>query len=357
VLVSLEVGLFAARYAPHLLGRDVAAATPMLFVVFALWLARGCPRPAWVASIVVLAIVALVVGAPWNELVAKVAAPDTFGIALFLRHGFAEPATLIAIGVAAALVLFRFVPRRASLLLAALVFGMLVVSSVSASNLIADNVRYAQENLVGAPRDWIGRSTSQPVAYVYAGDLESWNVVWEQRFWNPQIRDVVSIAPYFVPGPLPSSRQISMPADGEIPISDRFVVANDEISFAGTPVAHQSRGTLDYGLTLWKLDPPAQLTAITHGVKPNGDIIGDAGVTAYGCRGGQLQLTLLPKATNTLEVFLDGKRALTASIGGRTYWNGTVYVPRSHTSNVCTFTIKGGLLLGSTRIVFQPAEP
>ena len=97
------------------------------------------------------------------------------------------------------------------------------------------------------------------------------------------------------------------------------------------------------------------MVQVTHGVKPNGDIIGRADVTAFDCRGGQLQLTLLPKASQTVSVFLGGKQLLHASLAGVPYWNGTVYVPSSYQPNRCEFTIVGGELLGSTRIAFVPA--
>lgn len=353
LLVSLQVGLFAARFAPHLLGRDLAALPPILFVVFALWLDRGCPRPKVVASAVVLVTAAIVLGASWNTLTAGVALPDTMGIAIFQEVRFAQPATLVAIGAAATLLLFRFLPRRAWIVLPATVLAILVGSSVAASNRVALNVHYAQRALVGSPRTWIANTTSDPVTYLYNGDVESWNVVWQQRFWNPNIDDVVSLAPSFVPGPLPSSSQIRIPDSGRLPIHTRYVVANDRDTLVGTPVAHQDRGPEDYGLTLWRIDPPARLLSVTHGVQPNGDIIGSAGVTAFGCRGGQLQLTLIPKASTTVTVSLDGESILNANIGNLEFWNGTAYVPASHTSGRCDFTITGGLLLGSTRIVFQ----
>jgi hypothetical protein len=205
--------------------------------------------------------------------------------------------------------------------------------------------------MVGTPRDWIERATAQPVAYVYAGDPADVNVVWQQRFWNPRIAEVVSVAPSAVPGPI-RTKKIVPAADGRLPITERLAVANNLTTFVGTPVANQDRG-LDYPpLTLWRLDGAPRLNSVENGVKPNGDIIGSAGVTAYGCRGGTLQLTLLPKATDALVVALDGRVALRARIGGRDYWNGSVSVPAAHTSDVCHFTIRGGLLLGSTRIVF-----
>jgi hypothetical protein len=351
VLVVLQVGLFAARYAPHLLGRDLSALPPVLSLVFALWLARGSPRPAVVASVVVLAVGALVLAAPWDDLVAANALPDTMGLASFLGRSGASPATEIAIGVAAGLVLVRFAPRRLALVLPALVLATLVATSVSASNLVSAKVRFDQAAMLGTPRDWIQQTVRKPVAYLYNGDAASWNVVWQQRFWNPRIVEAVSLRPFVVPGPLPS-RVVDAPPDGRLGIPERYVVANDRDVLVGTPVAHQNRGTEQYGLTLWHVTPPARISTITYGVKPNGDIIGSASLTAYDCRGGELQMTLLPKATDTLDVTLDGKQALQAHIGGRDYWNGTVPVPAGHTSNICHFSISGGLLLGSTRLAF-----
>src|SRR5581483_6028496 len=122
VLVVAQVGLFAARFAPHLLGRDLSPIPPLLCLVFAVWLARGCPRPLLTASAAVAAVAAIVIAAPWNTLVVDTALPDTMDIALFLRTS-AKPESEIAIGVAIAVLLVRFVPRRARLVLPALVLA------------------------------------------------------------------------------------------------------------------------------------------------------------------------------------------------------------------------------------------
>jgi hypothetical protein len=91
---------------------------------------------------------------------------------------------------------------------------------------------------------------------------------------------------------------------------------------------------------------------VRTGIKPNGDMFTSAQIVAWGCSGGQLQLTLIPKATNDVAVDLNGENVLRAHIGGLEYWNGTVHVPPTQSSDTCVFTIRGGLLLGSTRIVF-----
>jgi Dolichyl-phosphate-mannose-protein mannosyltransferase len=355
VLVVLQVGLFAARFAPHLLGRDLAAIPPILFVVFGLWLARGCPRPWITASGAVIVVAGVVIAAPWNSLVADVAVPDTMDIALFLRTS-AKPESEIAVGVALAVLLIRFVPHRVRLVLPCLVLAFLVLTSVEGSNLVSAKVAFDQAAIVGTPRDWIQRAATSDVAYVFDGDIAKWNTVWQQRFWNPRITQVVSLAPFDVPGPLPD-RQLLTPASGNLGISQRYVVANDRNVFVGKPVAHQDRGTEHFGLTLWLLNGRPRIESILTGTQPNGDITGGkASITAYGCRGGQLQLTLLPKSSSGVSIYLDGKLAVHATFHGQPYWNGTAYVPPNFRSDVCQFTIKpDGLLLGSTRIAFVQA--
>jgi hypothetical protein len=352
VLVVVQVGLFSARYAPHLLGRDLAALPPVLFLVFAAWLARDAPRTTIAASAAVLAVAIVAIAAPWNTLVVDEALPDTLGIASLLRESSMTAASQVAVIVAVVLALVRFVPRRLAPLLVLVVGAILVVSCVSASNLVSEKVRFDQAALVGTPRDWIQRATDANVAYVYNGDLSSWNVVWQQRFWNPRIAHVVSLKPFGVPGPLPQ-RQIATPDDGRLGIEDRYVVANDADTFVGAKVAHQSRGPDSPGLTLWRVTPPARISTIETGVKPNGDIYSSASVTAFDCRGGTLALTLLPKATSVVHVLLEGRPVLRADIGGLPYWNGSVPVPASHRLGVCHFTITGGTLLGSTQIAFN----
>src|SRR5581483_12474366 len=144
--------------------------------------------------------------------------------------------------------------------------------------------------------------------YVFAGDMADVNIVWQQRFWNSRIRDVLALPPYAVPGPLPSRQQAPAP-DGRLAISERFVVANADLTFVGQPVAQHDRGADYPPLVLWRLAGPPRIATSRTGVKPNGDMFGTAQIVAWGCRGGQLQLTLIPKSTSDVSVDLNGVRA------------------------------------------------
>ena len=101
-------------------------------------------------------------------------------------------------------------------------------------------------------------------------------------------------------------QRVTVPVSGRLPIRDRLVVASGADELVGTAVAHQSLGLDSSGLNLWRLDGPAALSTITRNIKPNGDMLGTGEVVAYNCQGGSLNLTLLPKETDLLEIDLDG---------------------------------------------------
>ena len=348
VLVCAQVGLFSARYAPHLLGRDLAAVPAPLFAAFAMWLDRGAPRRWAIAAATTVATLAALVFAPWRDLVTETALPDSFDLALPGRAHLGSSADAIAILGALLLVAWLAVPRRAAVLVAGLVAAVLVWSSVVASNVVASRVRTAQTSEVGSPRDWIDGSR---VTYVYAGG-PSWSLVWQQRFWNRSVDEVVSIAPSVVPGPMRQVRAAPS-RTGELPITDRHAVAPANVAFVGSTVARQSLGPNAFPLVLWRLAGTPRLSFRTTNIQPNGDMVGPGIVTAYDCRGGSLELTLLPKATSVVVVRLDGRPALRRDVAGLDSWHGTVAVPRVHRSARCVFSIEGGLLLGSTVIDFH----
>ena len=351
VFVVIQVGAFAARFAPHIIGRDLALLPPILCTVFAVWLDRGAPRKRAVVFPVALALLALITLTPWNRLVNIHALPDTFGMSILSHFGSAHASAIVAIASAIALVLLVGVPRRAVLLLPVLMLAALSVSSVIASSDIRDRVQFDQRNLVGIPPNWIDRATAGPTAYLYDGELY-WNGVWQVRFWNQRVTDVVALAPFRVPGPM-NQTIVHVPPDGRLPINERYAVASDPHKLAGTPIAHLPQMETDVGgLTLWRLDGPPRLTTVMRGVQANGDMTEPAYLRAYDCAGGRLELTLLPKATKIVTLKLDGKVVQRAKIEDLAYWNGTVFVPPGSSPHVCHFEIDGQTLLGSTRIEF-----
>jgi hypothetical protein len=298
-----------------------------------------------------LLLLALVTLTPWNRLVNIDALPDTFGMAVIYHLGAAHASTTVAVLGIAVLMLLVGLPRRAVVLLPILMLSGLAVSSVIASNDLRDRVQFDQRNLVGIPPNWIDRSTAGPTAYLYDGEAY-WNGVWQVRFWNRRVRNVVALDPSRVPGPMDQTI-VHVPPDGRLPIHERYVVASDPHRFVGTPIAHLVQTETDVGgLTVWRLAGAPRLSTVVRGVQSNGDMTEPGRLRAYDCAGGRLELTLLPKSTNVVTLKLDGKVVQRATIGGLPYWNGTVSVPQTSAPRVCRFEIDGQNLLGSTRVEF-----
>jgi hypothetical protein len=354
LLLPLQVGFFAARYAPHLLGRNLAPLPPLLFLGFALWLSRGATRGRVTGPLVAFGVASLVLLVPWNALVVPTAFADTFDLLIVARvHGIAA-VNVVMVVTLVMLAAFVFVPRRFAPALAVPVAVVLIAASAVAANEVARVVNAAQVAL-GPDRGWIDRAASSNVAYLYEGS-EAWNLVWQERFWNRRVRRIYSIAPNRVPGSI-AQTPVTVARLGALPIGENYVVAADRLSLVGTPVGHLAEPDLDIGgLTLWRLDGPARISMAKEGIQPNGDMSRTATITVYRCAGGQLELTLIPKATSVLHISLDGRPVLRRSIGGLGSWHGSIPVPAHRRRPNCTFRIVPTPLLGSTRIEFvRPA--
>ena len=349
-VVVVQVGVFAARYSPHLLGRDLAALPPLLFLALSLWLSRGAPRPRVTVTLVGFGVLCVILLAPWNSLVDSIAFADTFDLTLFTRI-HAASIDVVTVFTLVAVAAFAVVPRRALFVLPLLVLVVLVPASVIAADDIAAAANARQADVVGPTPNWIDRSAEGEVTYLYGGE-RNWSTVWQERFWNHRLGNVLSIAPARVPGPLVQT-VIGIPPDGRLPTRDRYVVASDRFSLVGAPIAHLAQTGLDVsGLTLWELHGAPRVDLIEGGFQPNGDLTQPATVSVYDCRRGRLEVTLLPKATDVVRILLNGRQVLSERIAGLPSWHGRVTVPPSATPRLCTFTIVPKLLLGSTRIAF-----
>lgn len=350
VLMVVQVGFFAARYSPHLLGRDLAALPPLYFLTLAIWLARGAPRRLVAAVLTAFGLACVLLLAPWDHLVDATALPDSFDLATLYRLDSLGPENVVIVAALVLLALCVAVRRRLLLVLPLAVAGVLVANSVVGSNVIEAQVDANQANVVGPTRDWIDRAATGPVAYLYDNETY-WNSVWQVKLWNDRVDRVLTVKPSSVPGPMPQ-RAVVIPPSGRLPISERYVVASDRVAFVGTPIAHLAQAGLDVsGLTLWLLDGPPRVSTIVNDVLPNGDMVGPASIDVYDCNG-RLELTLIPKETRTLLVRWNGLPALRANIADRKVWHGSVPVPPSRSPSHCRLTIVPQRLLGSTRIQF-----
>jgi len=131
---------------------------------------------------------------------------------------------------------FAVVPRRAALVLPAIVFAVLAAASAVASNELAHVVNGPQE-VLGPDRGWIDRAARDNVAYLYDGE-EFWNIVWQERFWNPRIDQVYSISPASVAGPM-TQTPVTVGPGGQLAVARairrRFGSPHIRRHTAGTP--------------------------------------------------------------------------------------------------------------------------
>jgi hypothetical protein len=353
----VEVGIFASRHVERLAERDLLPLAPILFIGFCAWLGRGGPRP-WLrtTAVALLALLPLL-SLPLDRLVTAEALPDAFSIVplYLLAQDWSQSRLELVVfgGGAVALAAFAVLPRRLLALLPAAAFVALGLASVSASIEIAKRATYDHENLVGGDHRWIDRAAERPVAYVYDGEAY-WNGVWQQLFWNREVKRVYSLGETFVPGPTPQQRVRPAP-DGRLllpsgagPDVDQ-VVASSGHSFVGSPIARiQQRDIAEAGLVLWRVEPPLRLSSVLTGVRPEGDMHQPGRLTAYDCAHGRLELVLLPKESTMVEVWRNGKLYERVDLRGLPFW--TVTIPGVGAR--CVYEVRGNGLLGSTRFEF-----
>jgi len=329
--------------------------------VLVLWLRRGAPRPQpWTALLAVGAAVPAFL-LPIDRFATLAAAPDAFMTIpledVASRWGTDALETAWLLAVAAAVAVFVLIPRRAAPVLAVATGVLLAATSVVASREVARLAEEARNRFFGgADPSWIDAAAREPVTLFYDGSAY-WNSVWHQVLWNERVRSVVHVPEAPVPGPLPQ-RAVSPRFDGLLfdvdgrPVEDGRIVAPTLMTFRGEAIAQLEQRDLDRaGLALWRAAGPPRLRTQTIGLLPNGDFT-EARVIVYGCPQGRLELTLLPKAGNAVELLADGTTVERASLDGE-FWNGTVHAPASADgSGSCEFVVRANGLVGSTRIEF-----
>ena len=362
----VQVGVFASRFSDSLLERNVITLAPPLFIVFALWLERGLPRPQPVTFVACSLAIAPAVALPASRLTDPGAAPQAF-TPLALSHlldwtslGWTR-AVWIA-GVLAMTTLFLAVPRRLAWTLPAVMLAILAGASAVASSDTHRLARDLQDGLFGSsgPR-WIDGTADGPVTYLYDGSFY-WNGVWITAFWNARIERVVAL-PGPRPGALPPhSSTVSPRFDGQLfspdgqHVDTPYVVTTGRVALVGKPVRALVQAIDGVTLTLWKVDPPARLRILRTGFQPNGDVSGHAEIDVFACGPGALNVTLLGKDGSPVTLGGPGIPPRTAAPAPRVGVNVVLPAPAAATGSTrCTFTLDTPGLVGTTVISFVPA--
>jgi hypothetical protein len=348
----------------HVAERDLLTLAPPIFLVFGLWLSRGVPRPRVWAQAAALLVAVPAVLLPVKRFAVKEAALDAFSFVPLWRLGAVASETTLEVAfplVAGALVAAAvLVPRRALVVLPILVLGVLVtlsfVSTREITQLSRDDRAWVFD--IGDPR-WVDAAADGPVTYLHASSGFSAGV-WKHLFWNDRI-DAVAALPAAAPvGPLEPAT-VSPRFDGLLldtegnRLEAELVAASSDLELAGERIAAAPRSTDLPGLSLWRIERPVRVRTWRGGFQPNGDIIGEASVTVYGCGPGRLELTLLGKQGEPVLLTANGIPRQRFSVPSGDVWTGAVEAPPdSEGRTTCVFGISSPGLLGSTIIEWFP---
>jgi hypothetical protein len=116
VTTVLLVSAFASRFVEHVTERQLLSVAPPVFIVFAVWLHRGLPRPQPVSSLVALGVAALALLLPLSRVTSKAVysdAPSMIPLERLSDHLGATTFELVyALFAGAVLLLAVLLPRR-----------------------------------------------------------------------------------------------------------------------------------------------------------------------------------------------------------------------------------------------------
>lgn len=358
----LEVGTFASRWVGHVAMRDLLPAAPPLMLVFALWIARGAPRPRPWIQLAALAVAVPAVLLPVGRFAVQDSALDAFSmIPLWrLREATSVQAleVVYALSVALLVGVAVFVPRRARIALPVVVALASVALSVLSTREIERLTRLDRTWVfdTGDPR-WVDRAADGPVTYLQAGTSFSAGI-WKHAFWNRRI-DSVAYLPAAAPVPPLAPTLVDLQPDGLLRtrggggLRRTLIVSPTEIELFGKPIARAPRSTDTTGLTLWRAERPVRVSAVRTGVQPNGDISGSAQITVYACGPGSFELTLFGKTGGLVEVRANGILRALPFLTPNAVWTGSVAAPPDADGrSLCVFKLVSPGLVGSTRLEF-----
>jgi hypothetical protein len=355
IFFLVEVAAFASTESGRIEERnDFYLAPLMLIPLVALAGVRVVPRG--YRPVVAAALVAgiLPVALPFSRFVNATAVSDTFGLLpwWWLQDQGVHFGTLrlVALGIGlAAGVAFVVVPRRFSLVFAALAAAYFVCAS-----LVVENGRHGiHQTAVGslwagirvAHPDWIDRTVGRRahVAFVwhYTGETRP---LWNNEFFNRSIGDVYTVdGPDAADGGLPET-PVRERADGTLVAANRVPRVAYAVSYtdiAGQPVARDP----GIGLVLYRVNGPLVVLTRVTGLFPDTWSGRQVTYRRLRCSGGQLSVRL-----GTDEHLFSAAQVVTATVRGKVVGSiqvqpaeqpifGVALEPDAHGTCTVTFTM------------------
>jgi hypothetical protein len=307
----LEVAAFASTVPipARVEERNMFYVAPLLVVALLVWIDRGLPRPPRVAAAAAVVVASLPAALPFTKLIGTPTTSDTLVLVLFwrLHDHLLTGAALRASGIAAAAALaatFLLVPRRAWLLLPAVVWGVFVAVEAAALDRV-HGFRQASagalfQGITAPHRDWIDRIVGRHarVAVIWSGLVDA-HVIWENEFFNRSVGRVYFVGPP-LPGGLPETRVRFHRASGLLtqrggrPVRTHYALADGSFEPVGRKLAADPRK----GVALYRVLGPFRAAARIDGV-----YAGDTWSTGHvryvrrACGGGTLAVSLVSDGT------------------------------------------------------------
>ena len=363
LVTVVEVGFFASRFIEHITERQLLSVVPPVFVAFAVWLARGMPRPQPVTSVITIAVAASALLLPVERITTRAAAADALSTVPleYLRREVSEATfeTVYALAAAAVLLFAVLAPRRARPIVAGVVAVGLVAGSLVASYEMHERSQFDRFTLFAdASPSWLDDSGASGVAYLETGD-RIWPSAWHHLFWNRSITSVVRLHTAESPGVVPQ-RVVRLREDGALvdgngeTVDAVQLVAPSNVLVAGEQVTAMAPST-EPGMTLWNVDAPVRVLQRVRGLQPNGDLYGasSARIEVFGCGPGELQLTLLGKQGDPTRIWLGPRLLAERAIPPGAVWRPALAAPATADgTGRCVYELESDGLVGSTRIEF-----
>jgi hypothetical protein len=348
VIAAIEVGLFAAAHAGRLLERELLFTLPPFFVCFGLWLRRGAPRPRRTTIVVAVAAVAALLAVPFGRLVTDETAPDNPSLVPLTHLTSPQVYGVVALVAVGAAILFVFLSRRWLWVLPALLFGVLVAASASASEEFVDRSHAARDAYLASKPSWIDDAAPGPVTFLYDG-VDDPRLVWTQLYRNDRVTHVVNLPSAHVPGPLPQPQLRLVEGDGALRFLDGsalrapFIVAPHGFGLRGTVLATEPK----LGLRLWRVDNPARLRTWVEGTLANGDVPqgGVATLNVFDCGRGTFRVVTIGRDNETVRLSENGAQVSQTQLWPQGVWEYTITTPARPAGSRCTFTLSTTSLL------------
>jgi hypothetical protein len=357
VVASVEVGVFAAAHAGHLLERELVFTLPAFLVAFAAWLEHDDGRVRASTVAVAAAELAVLLAMPFGKLASAAIAPDNPTL-VPLTHLDGPKVygvvALVALGAAAGLLWAR---GARAWILPALLAAVFAATSVSAALEFSDRARAARAADAGAPARWIDGAAAGPVAYLYDGGSSS-ALAWTQLYWNERVTAVLDLTSVRVAGPLPQAQLQLLGDDGTLrvvggaPARAALIAAPSGFHFRGTRLASSAR----IGFSLWSLDGPPRVRTWAQGLERNGDLAqgGVATLDVFDCGRGTFHLVAVGRDDETLRLAEGGDTLATTTLWPDGVFEQTIATPARPPGGRCTFSLTSSSLVHLQAFGWRP---